>query len=166
MDAPNESFTHIGNISLLSLPGATAFLSSRRGSAKAALASLEWAEVRRLDARPVIGGVHSDLEQDVLKLLLRGSCPIILVLARALWKNLPETLRGPVDSGRLLVVSAVPAARRASAVTGLVRNRFVLDHASEVVVGTLEPGGSLVTLLADYPSLPIRVFHELPPRSQ
>lgn len=66
---------------MLALPGATAFLSSRRGSAKAALACLEWAEERREERRPF----QADLERDVLKSLLRGKCPVILVLARTLW---------------------------------------------------------------------------------
>ena len=157
---------HFGDLSLLSLPGATAFLSSRRGSAKAALACLEWAEGRRDDARPVIGGFHSDLEKDVLKLLLRGTCPIVLVLARTLWREIPEELARPITSGRLLVVSAAPAAQRASAATALLRNRFVLDHAAEIVVGTLEPGGALSSLLSEYPSKPLRVFHELPSRAK
>ena len=166
-DRDSDSATaRLGNASLLSLPGATAFLSSRRGSAKAALACLEWAEGRRDDARPVIGGFHSDLEKDVLRLLLRGTCPIVLVLARTLWKEIPEELSRPISSGRLLVVSAAPTAQRASAATALLRNRFVLDHAAEIVVGTLEPGGSLATLLRAYPATPLRVFHELPHRER
>lgn len=97
-------------------------------------------------------------------MLLRGCCPLILVLARTLWKSVPSDLQGPIDFGRLLVVSPVPGTvRRVSAATALQRNRFVLEHASEIAVGTLQPGGSLATLLADFTSLPIRVFHELPP---
>ncbi len=161
MDAANETLSSLGNDSLLSLPGATAFLSSRRGSAKAAMACLEWAEGRRNNARPMIGGFHSDLEKDVLKLLLRGTCPIVLVLARTLWKEIPEELSRPISSGRLLVVSAAPTAQRVSAATALLRNRFVLDHAAEIVVGTLEPGGALASLLRAYPATPLRVFHEL-----
>lgn len=161
-DTVNSTLPHLGDLSLLSLPGATAFLSSRRGSAKAALACLEWAEGRRNDARPVIGGFHSDLEKDVLKLLLRGTCPIVLVLARTLWKEIPEELSRPISSGRLLVVSAAPTTSRVSAATALLRNRFVLDHAAEIVVGTLEPGGALATLLRACPGKPLSVFHELP----
>lgn len=157
-------FPFLGSQSLLALPGATAFLSSRRGSAKAALACLEWAETRREESGPVIGGFHSPHERDVLDMLLRGSCPVVLVLARSLWKTIPEELSEPIDSGRLLVVSAAPAACRVSASAALIRNRFVVEHADEIVVGTLEPGGSLAGLLSEFPSKPLRVFHELSPR--
>lgn len=165
-DKSDISFPSFGDSSLLSLSGATAFLSSRRGSAKAALACLEWAEGRREEPRPVIGGFHSDLEQDVLKILLRGKCPVILVLARTLWKKVPDVLRGPIDEGRLLVVAPVPAsARRVSAATALLRNRFVLEHCAEIVIGTLDPGGGLSSLLSDFLCKPVCIFHELPPNN-
>lgn len=158
----NPVIPHFGDASFLALPGATAFLSSRRGSAKAALACLDWAEGRREDLRPVIGGFHSDLERDVLKSLLRGKCPVILVLARTLWKNVPDELRNPVDEGRLLVVAPVLAsARRVSAATALLRNRFVLEHCAEIVIGTLDSGGALATLLPSFPGKSLRVFHNL-----
>lgn len=137
-DKSNISFPSFGDSSLLSLSGATAFLSSRRGSARAALACLEWAEKRRTELRPVIGGFHSDLERDVLKILLRGRCPVVLVLARTLWKRVPDGLRGPIGEGRLLVVAPVPvSARRVSAATALLRNRFVLEHCAEIVLARL-----------------------------
>ena len=155
----SRTIPHFGDLSLLSLPGATAFLSSRRGSAKAALGCLEWAEARRDEPGPVIGGFHSGLEGDVLRMLLRGTCPIILVLARALWKTVPPDLAGPIAAGRLLAVSPVPAtARRVSAATALLRNRFVLDHAAEIVVGSLDPAGSLAALFAARPHLCYRVL--------
>lgn len=131
----------MGDISLLALPGATAFLSFRRGSAKAALACLEWAEGRREERRPVIGAFHSDLERDVLKSLLRGKCPVILVLARTLWKKVPESLVNLLHDGRLLAVAPVPVSvHRVSSTTALLRKRFVLEHGSEIVVGTLDHG--------------------------
>ena len=157
----NNGLPKLGNVALLGLSGATAFLSSRRGSAKSALACLEWAESRREESGPVIGGFHSPHERDVLDMLLRGSCPVVLVLARSLWKTVPEELAEPIDSGRLLVVSAAPVACRVSASTALIRNRFVVEHSDEIVVGTLEPGGSLAGLLSEFPSKPLRVFHEL-----
>lgn len=163
--SPDISIPFLGDPSLLARPGATAFLSSRRGSAKAALACLDWAEGRREEPRPVIGGFHSDLERDVLKILLRGKCPVILVLARTLWKKVPDVLRGPIGEGRLLVVAPVPAsARRVSAATALLRNRFVLEHCAEIVIGTLEPWGGLASLLSDFSGKPVHIFHELPPK--
>lgn len=126
------------------------------------MACLEWAEGRREEPRPVIGGFHSDLERDVLKILLRGKCPVIVVLARTLWKRVPDDLCAPIDKGRLLAVAPVPpSARRVSAATALLRNRFVLEHCTDAVIGTLDSNGGLAALLADFPGKPIRIFHEM-----
>ena len=81
-----------GNAALLGLPDKVAFLSSRRISAADVLKCYEWAEKIRDTETCVIGGFQSPLEKDVLKFLLRGKVPIILVLARSLWKTIPEEL--------------------------------------------------------------------------
>ena len=83
----------IGNAALLDLLDKVAFLSSRRISAADVLKCYEWAEKIRDTGTCVISGFQSPLEKDVLKFLLRGKVPIILVLARSLWKTVPEELR-------------------------------------------------------------------------
>ena len=47
-----------------------------------------------------------------------------------------------LDSGRLLVVSPVSAAR-VSASTAAVRNRWILENCDSVYVGALDPAGRL-----------------------
>ena len=108
----------IGNTALLDLPDKVAFLSSRRISAADVLKCYEWAEEIRDAETCVVSGFQSPLEKDVLKFLLRGKVPIILVLARSLWKTVPEELRATVGLGRLLIVSPV-SATRASAATAI-----------------------------------------------
>ena len=132
----------IGNAALLDLSDKVAFLSSRRISAADVLKCYEWAEKIRDTETCVISGFQSPLEKDVLKFLLRGKVPIILVLARSLWKTIPEELRDPVDLGRLLIVSPV-SATRASVATATARNRWILAHATSVVYGSLDPHGTL-----------------------
>ena len=92
----------IGNAALLDLPNKVAFLSSRRISAADVLKCYEWAEKIRDTAQCVISGFQSPLEKDVLKFILRGRVPIILVLARSLWKTVPDELRdaGPTGNRR------------------------------------------------------------------
>ena len=140
----------IGNAALLDLPDKVAFLSSRRISADDVLKCYEWAEKIRDTGQCVISGFQSPLEKDVLKFLLRGKAPIILVLARSLWKTIPEELRAPVDLGRLLIVSPV-SATRASAVTAAARNRWILANCSSLVLGSLDPDGNLAKLAASFP---------------
>ena len=140
----------IGNAALLDLPDKVAFLSSRRISAADVLKCYEWAEKIRDTGTCVISGFQSPLEKDVLKFLLRGKVPIILVLARSLWKTIPEELRDPVGLGRLLIVSPV-SAPRASAATATARNRWILANCTSLVLGALDPGGNLARLVATFP---------------
>ena len=145
----------IGNATILDCPGKVAFLSSRRLSAADVLKCYEWAEKIRDTGMCVISGFQSPLEKDVLKFLLRGKVPIILVLARSLWKTVPEELRDPVGLGRLLIVSPV-SATRASAATATARNRWILANCTSLVLGSLDPGGNLSKLVARIPAAGIR----------
>ncbi len=140
----------VGNAALLSHPDKVAFLSSRQISAADVLKCYEWAEKVRDSDRCIISGFQSPLEKDVLKFLLRGKVPIILVLARSLWKTVPEELRPAVGAGRLLIVSPIAAAR-ASAVTANARNRWILDNCSSLVLGSLNPSGNLASLISTFP---------------
>ena len=140
----------IGNVALLDHPDKVAFLSSRRISPADVLKCYEWAEKVRDTGQCVISGFQSPLEKDVLKFQLRGKAPVILVLARSLWKTVPEELRGPVGQGRLLIVSPVAAAR-ASVATAATRNRWILAHCSSLVLGSLDPEGNLAKLVATFP---------------
>ena len=145
-----SSLQMVGNAALLSHPDKVAFLSSRQISAADVLKCYDWAEKVRDSDCCIISGFQSPLEKDVLKFLLRGKVPIILVLARSLWKTVPEELRPAVGAGRLLIVSPV-AATRASAATAVARNRWILDTCSSLVLGSLNPSGSLVSLVAAFP---------------
>ena len=145
-----SSLQRVGNAALLNHPDKTAFLSSRRISAADVLKCYEWAEKVRDSDCCIISGFQSPLEKDVLKFLLRGKVPIILVLARSLWKAVPEELRTAVGAGRLLIVSPIAAAR-ASAATAAARNRWILDNCSSLVLGSLDPSGNLVSLISTIP---------------
>ena len=145
--APNIQM--IGNAKLIEMPNKVAFLSSRKIAPDDVLRCYDWAaKVRDSDAC-IMSGFQSPLEKDVLRFLLRGKAPIILVLARSLWKKVPGELCKAVDSGRLLIVSHV-AASRASASTTAARNRWILEHCDEVVLGSLDPNGDLAKTIAAY----------------
>ena len=74
---------------------------------------------------------------------------IILVLARTLWKKVPDELSDALDSGRLLIVSPVSAAR-VSASTAAARNRWILDNSDSVYVGALDPAGRLARQISQH----------------
>lgn len=133
-----------GNIELLQLPKA-AFLSSRKISPQSVMACYDWATQQRNAGRCVISGFHSQIEKDVLHFLLKGTQPVILVLGRTLYKNLPDELIKPLEEERLLIVSVVSTPRQ-SEETAQRRNRYILDNADEVVFGSLDVTGNLYPL--------------------
>jgi len=151
-----DDITFLGNQALLALPK-TAFLSSRRIPPEAVLKCYDWATDQRDAGRCVISGFHSDLEKDVLRFLLKGSQPMIVVLARRLYDQIPEEFGAALDAGRLLIVSTSSAAR-ASDSTTRTRNRYIVAHADHVVVGALTPNGKLASLIATLPSVKVSML--------
>lgn len=98
----------------------------------------------------VMSGFQSPLEKEVLNILLKGTSPLILVLARRMWdeRHIPTLFRKPLAEGRLLVVSPVSQSiRRVDARSAAQRNRYIRDHADSLFLGALDPDGSLTDLL-------------------
>ena len=86
----------------------------------------------------VVSGFSSKLEQDVLHFLLKGSQPIIIVLARKMYKVIPDELKEPLAQNRLLIIS-VSTAIRQSRVTAMARNKYVCEMADRILfVGVTE----------------------------
>ena len=114
----------------------------------------------RLAPPCVVGGFQSALERDVLKLLLpEGGPPIVMVLARGMWRSVPTEYREAINAGRMLVVSPFSqGVVRVSKETAEKRNAFVLDHCAEAVFASLDPDGSLARLVAARPNLRYQVL--------
>ena len=154
----DEPLSIIGNPALIAMPF-KAFLSSRKASQKAAARCVVWAAEARDGDAPVALGAQSELEKDVFKVLIGGSVPVVLVLARGIWDDVPVYLRQPIGEGRLAVVS--PMKRTVVRVTrdsAAARNLWLMRHASEIVFGTLDSHGSLVRLMGTLPPKPFRVL--------
>lgn len=148
--------TFLGNKELLDLPK-TAFLSSRRIPPGQVLKCYDWATAQRDAGTCVISGFHSALEKDVMRFLLKGRQPLIVVLARRLYSRIPEEWSAPLAEGRLLIVST-SSASRANAATTRRRNRYILDHADRIVLGALTPGGELAELVAATTEKPVALL--------
>lgn len=138
--------TTVGNIEILKLHK-TAFLCSRQISAQSVLKCYDWATKQRDEGCCVISGFHSQIEKDVLHFLLKGKQPIILVLGRSLYKQIPEELIKPLKDDRLLIISVVSQTiKRQSVNTALIRNKYIIENANVVVFGSLDEGGNLYQL--------------------
>ena len=139
--APAISF--LGNIALLALPK-TALFCSVRCPGSAILPAYDQAARWRDAGRCVIGGFHSPVEKECLRILLRGSQPIIICPARTLPQRIPPEWRQPLADGRLLVLSVFRAAeKRITAELATRRNEFVADLADDLWFAHITPGGQM-----------------------
>ena len=98
----------------------------------------DWAVRVRNEGRCVISGFSSKLERDVWDFLMQGSQPIILVLARRMYKRIPPDLQPLLDTNRLLIISTISATRQSKA-TALARNRYICELADDILfIGATE----------------------------
>ena len=103
-----------------------------------------------------MSGFQSPLEREVVDILLKGTSPLILALARRMWdeRHIPALFRQPLADGRLLVLSPVSQSiSRVDARSAALRNRYILDHAESLFLGALDPSGSLKELMSLPPHL-------------
>ena len=126
---------YLGNKQLLSLHK-IGFIASRNTSTLDIIPTLDWAaEMSRQKDIAVVSGFQSPLEKDVLKFLLRGVCPIIIVLARGMYRKLPEALQTPMDHQRLLIISnESDNTTRVSEITAHKRNEYVISISDEMKI--------------------------------
>lgn len=135
---------YLGNISLLDQPK-HGFLCSRTTASSAILPCLDWATEMAKGSVPVMSTFHSEIESAVLDLLLRGRCPIILVLGRKMYKVLPERLRKAYNSGRLLIISTSQQSRISKG-SAFMCNQYICEKSSTLTFGFLSHESSLFSL--------------------
>lgn len=137
----NSSFPHIGNATLLQ-KHKVAFLAASHISTLSVLPTLEWAaQMARREDVAVVGGFSSRMEEEVLRVLLRGKCGIILMLGRQHYKVLPEVWQKPLAANRLLIISTSKQTRQ-SRQAAIKRNEKVCEIADEVVMPCVPPDDS------------------------
>ena len=136
----------LGNTELLSMPK-TAFLASGIIAPDVVLRCYDWATGEHEGC--VVSGFSSKLEQDVLHFLLRAKVPVIMVLARRLYKEIPEELKVPLEQGRLLIISTSTAARQ-SRNTALARNRYICELSDHIMMVGVTENSSLYGLREEF----------------
>lgn len=132
---------YLGNKALLNKK-LTAFFASRTVQTARVMACYDWATSLCAETDCVVSGFQSVIERDVLHFLLKKKIPIVVVLARAIYKHIPEELREAYDNGNLLFIS-VSNTPRTSQVAAKVRNRYAADISSIIVFGMLTEESSL-----------------------
>lgn len=137
-DAPAQ-LTLLGNPDLLAHAKIALFCSARcPGSA--VLRAYDQAAHWRDTGRCVISGFHSDIEAECLRILLRGTSPVILCPARTLPVRIPADWQRPLAEGRMLLVSAFDNPRPTTEIAAR-RNLLVAALADEAWFAHITPGG-------------------------
>ena len=137
---PTET-AHLGNPRLLE-ERLTAFFCSGRCPGDLILKIYDLARTMREAGVPVIGGFQTQMEKECLRLLLRGSQPVVICPAQGIDNmRVQRNWRAALDEDRLLVLSPFPSTRRRpTAQLAAQRNSFVANLAVQVFIAHAAPG--------------------------
>lgn len=129
----NSEPTYLGNRELLKMKK-VGFLASRMISTLSVLPTLDWAmEISKQTDIAIVSGYHSRMERDVLKILLQGQCGIIVVLARGMYRKLPQQYEEAMAQNRLLFISCEKEnVTRVSEASAHKRNEYVREISDEM----------------------------------
>jgi len=90
----------------------------------------------------IISGFHSPMEKECLKILLRGTCGIVICYARSLPKHMPLEFKEPTNDGRLLLLSEYDDKHnRPTKEISTERNNLIASIADVLLVPYASPGG-------------------------
>ena len=125
---------YLGNKELLKQKK-VGFLASRKISSLSILPTLDWAtEVSKREDNAIVSGFHSKMERNVLEILLKGQCGIIIVLSRGMYRKLPKQYEEAMSQNRLLIISnEKDNVKRVSEQTAHKRNEYVREIADEMM---------------------------------
>lgn len=139
----------IGNVKLLNRNNKTGLLCSRQCPAATILEACEKFKLWAADSTAtIISGFHSPVEQECLRLLLKGKAGIIYCPPRGIETfRVPKEWRSAIAAGRMLIVSPFTQ-KRPSRKTINLRNRFVAELADELYIPFALPGGNLEQFIA------------------
>ena len=137
---------YLGNKELLNLPK-TAFLASSTIPPDMVLKCYDWATSKHEGC--IISGFSSKLEKDVLHFLIKGKQPVIVVLARQMYKQIPRELQSLLNDNRLLIITTSTATRQSKA-TALTRNKYICEQADHILFVGVTPSSSLYPLSKDF----------------
>ena len=141
-----SNMEYLGNKELRNLPK-TAFLASNTILPDMVLKCYDWAATNHEGC--VVSGFSSKLEQDAFHFLAKSKQPIILVLARQMYKQIPQKLQSLIDDNCLLIISVSNAVRQSRA-TALARNKYICEIADQIIFVGVNEKSSLFELKTAY----------------
>lgn len=124
------------------------FLCSRKVPAEIILKTYDWAIEQREKGICIVSGFHSKIEKDVFHYLLKGTQPIVMVLARGMKQKWSSEIKKAIKDKRLLIMSPFDSSvRRVTNETAQKRNEFILELADRIYIAYVRPNGALEKLI-------------------
>ena len=149
MNKERLTYSTIGNKDLLDRP-LIAVLASRTINPTSVMPALDWATEKAQNPNvTIISGFQSTIEKKILRYLLDGKCGIVLVLARSMYKSIPDEYQQPIADGRMLLLSLTDYSQTVRS-TALRRNHFIADRAEQLLFISLNAQSSLMALYESY----------------
>ena len=137
----------LGNVGLLDRPK-TALFGSARCLGSAILRAYDQAAHWRDTGRCVISGFHSPVEKECLRILLRGTSPVIVCPARSLPKRIPPDWQTHLAENRMLILSIFPPQEtHITTALAIRRNEFVAALADEAWFAHVTDDGQIGRLI-------------------
>lgn len=136
--------SYLGNGELIRAP-MLAIFSSAKCPASSILKAHDYAKEIRDGEMGIISGFHAPAEKEVLEVLLKGTCPIIVVLGRRLeGARVPAAWKVEIGKGRMLVISPFKEYQKRVTKEISVRQNDLAAHlAGRVLIVHASEGGSL-----------------------
>jgi len=129
-----EEVEYLGNKDILK-NYKVGFLCSRKVPSDIILKTYDWAIEQREKGVCVVSGFHSKIEKDVFHYLLKGTQPIIMVLARGMKKRWEPELLKSLQENRLLIISPFSKSlSRATSENAVKRNKLIVNLSDEIVI--------------------------------
>ena len=146
-----RDFGSLGNLELLNRPLLAVF-SSAKCPASLILKAHDYAQKVRDGETGIISGFHAPAEKEILQVLMKGTCPIIVVLGRRLeGARVHIVWKAEIEKGRMLIIS--PFKEYQSHVTkemSLKRNNLAARIAGRILIIHASEGGSLERQVAKW----------------
>ena len=143
---PHTDLFCIGDPALLARPS-LALLCSAHAPAGILLAVHDLTQMWRQQGPLIMSGFQSVVEGEALAVLIRGPRPVVLWLARGVYRRIPLRLQPALDDGRLLIGSPfTDSVGRASRATAHHRNRLLCVAADAVLIAHAESGSQSESL--------------------
>jgi predicted Rossmann fold nucleotide-binding protein DprA/Smf involved in DNA uptake len=146
-----KRLTVLGNVELLNQELLGLFV-SRQCPASLILQSHEWAQQAKAKKLAVVAGFQSPVEQEILRVLLKGGGNIVICPARSLETfRVSKELKAALEAKRVVLVSPFASSqKRVDKELALRRNKFVAELATTLLIIYAAPGSTTEALAVSF----------------